>query len=73
MRTRPISAEIAGIDTTAPAGVSYSGARVEGSYIILRYQSSREYCDRYYSDGKEVMRATGEIIPSFWQRVFGSR
>jgi hypothetical protein len=45
MKTCRVTAVISNADVTAPAGVSYSGARVAGAFIILRYYNERDYCD----------------------------
>ncbi len=79
-------------ETHPPQGVEYAGLRAEGSYIVLRYVGStsrlaaqpdgslhemRDYLDRYYVDGREIVREEGELCIAvaepkrgWWTRLF---
>ena len=47
-----------------PEGVTYTGSRSEGPFIVLRFANTAYYCDRFYdASGKEVFRETGEVAP----------
>ena len=68
---RPLKVTGLQTPTDAPDGVLLTGARADGSYLVLRYEDARTYMDRFFnSEGKEVMRVSGEIVEeaSWWRR-----